>query len=233
MQEVQKQEVQSLILGLAVFSKGRPLCLSSCHLSCVGFLTQLTSNSSSASQVSLGFLPLSSVKTFLELSYGLPLISQWPEWCHVATSLLQGRLGSYFAFVAWIAGAGQKEAKRSGSRVCQNPALRILPLVSPGASLLDDLYKYFSFHHSHGDTMTAMDPKQMNVAAAVWAVVSYVVADMEEMLPRAQQGTSNQARLPFLTRNPGSSASGSASLPNNSIRFICKEHMLSYHYYVF
>lgn len=55
----------------------------------------------------------------------------------------------------------------------------------PGASLLDDLYKYFSFHHSHGDTMTAMDPKQMNVAAAVWAVVSYVVADMEEMLPRA------------------------------------------------
>ncbi|XP_054564751.1 carboxypeptidase Q [Eptesicus fuscus] len=55
----------------------------------------------------------------------------------------------------------------------------------PGASLLDDLYKYFSFHHSHGDTMTAMDPKQMNVAAAVWAVVSYVVADMEEMLPRS------------------------------------------------
>ncbi|XP_007458118.1 PREDICTED: carboxypeptidase Q-like, partial [Lipotes vexillifer] len=55
----------------------------------------------------------------------------------------------------------------------------------PGASLLDDLYKYFSFHHSHGDTMTAMDPKQMNVAAAVWAVVSYVIADMEEMLPRS------------------------------------------------
>ncbi|XP_032172505.1 carboxypeptidase Q isoform X1 [Mustela erminea] len=55
----------------------------------------------------------------------------------------------------------------------------------PGASLVDDLYKYFSFHHSHGDTMTVMDPKQMNVAAAVWAVVSYVIADMEEMLPRS------------------------------------------------
>lgn len=55
----------------------------------------------------------------------------------------------------------------------------------PGASLRDDLYKYFSFHHSHGDTMTVMDPKQMNVAAAVWTVVSYVVADMEEMLPRS------------------------------------------------
>ncbi|XP_077604290.1 carboxypeptidase Q [Crocuta crocuta] len=55
----------------------------------------------------------------------------------------------------------------------------------PGASLLDDLYKYFSFHHSRGDTMTVMDAKQMNVAAAVWAVVSYVIADMEEMLPRS------------------------------------------------
>ncbi|KAM6216094.1 carboxypeptidase Q [Rhynchocyon petersi] len=54
----------------------------------------------------------------------------------------------------------------------------------PGASLLDDLYKYFFFHHSHGDTMTVMDPKQMNIAAALWAVVSYVVADLEEMLPR-------------------------------------------------
>ncbi|XP_003782607.1 carboxypeptidase Q [Otolemur garnettii] len=54
----------------------------------------------------------------------------------------------------------------------------------PGASLLDDLNKYFFFHHSHGDTMTALDPKQMNVAAAVWAVVSYVVADLDEMLPR-------------------------------------------------
>ncbi|XP_062935707.1 carboxypeptidase Q isoform X2 [Cynocephalus volans] len=55
----------------------------------------------------------------------------------------------------------------------------------PGASLRDDLYKYFSFHHSHGDTMTVMDPKQMNVAAAVWAVVAYVIADIEEMLPRS------------------------------------------------
>lgn len=71
------------------------------------------------------------------------------------------------------------------SNSCHNTSLRSLPLFSPGASLLDDLYKYFSFHHSHGDTMTIMDPKQMNIAAAVWAVVSYVVADMEEMLPRS------------------------------------------------
>ncbi|KAM7124062.1 carboxypeptidase Q isoform 1-T4 [Ciconia maguari] len=54
----------------------------------------------------------------------------------------------------------------------------------PGASLLDDLSKYFWFHHSQGDTMTVQDPNQMNLCAAVWTVVSYVIADMEEMLPR-------------------------------------------------
>ncbi|NXL53376.1 CBPQ Carboxypeptidase, partial [Podilymbus podiceps] len=54
----------------------------------------------------------------------------------------------------------------------------------PGASLRDDLSKYFWFHHSQGDTMTVQDPKQMNLCAAVWTVVSYVIADMEEMLPR-------------------------------------------------
>ncbi|XP_063183312.1 carboxypeptidase Q isoform X1 [Chroicocephalus ridibundus] len=54
----------------------------------------------------------------------------------------------------------------------------------PGASLRDDLSKYFWFHHSQGDTMTVQDPNQMNLCAAVWTVVSYVIADMEEMLPR-------------------------------------------------
>ncbi|XP_019406415.1 PREDICTED: carboxypeptidase Q isoform X2 [Crocodylus porosus] len=53
----------------------------------------------------------------------------------------------------------------------------------PGASLRDDLSKYFWFHHSQGDTMTVQDPSQMNLCAAVWTVVSYVIADMEEMLP--------------------------------------------------
>lgn len=77
------------------------------------------------------------------------------------------------------------ESEQLFSSVCQNTSLRILPLFFPGASLLDDLYKYFSFHHSRGDTITVMDPKQMNVAAALWAVVSYVVADLEEMLPRS------------------------------------------------
>lgn len=54
----------------------------------------------------------------------------------------------------------------------------------PGASLLDDASRYFWFHHSEGDTMTVQNPIWMNYCAAVWTVVSYVVADLEEMLPR-------------------------------------------------
>uniref|UniRef100_K7G9S7 Carboxypeptidase Q n=1 Tax=Pelodiscus sinensis TaxID=13735 RepID=K7G9S7_PELSI len=54
----------------------------------------------------------------------------------------------------------------------------------PGASLHDDDSKYFWFHHTQGDTMTVQDPSQMNLCAAIWTVVSYVIADMEEMLPR-------------------------------------------------
>ncbi|XP_060099445.1 carboxypeptidase Q [Heteronotia binoei] len=53
----------------------------------------------------------------------------------------------------------------------------------PGASLHDDITRYFWFHHSQGDTMTVQDPTQMNLCAAFWAVVSYVIADMEERVP--------------------------------------------------
>ncbi|XP_069813420.1 carboxypeptidase Q [Dendropsophus ebraccatus] len=54
----------------------------------------------------------------------------------------------------------------------------------PGASLIDDISKYFWFHHSEGDTMTVQNPIWMNLCAAIWTVVAYVVADLEEMLPR-------------------------------------------------
>lgn len=64
------------------------------------------------------------------------------------------------------------------------PIMEYCPFFSVGASLRDDLSKYFWFHHSQGDTMTVQDPNQMNLCAAVWAVVSYIIADMEEMLPR-------------------------------------------------
>lgn len=54
----------------------------------------------------------------------------------------------------------------------------------PGASLKNLNDNYFYFHHSQGDTMTVQDPVAMNLCSAVWAVTSFVVADMDQMLPR-------------------------------------------------
>ncbi|XP_022087593.1 carboxypeptidase Q-like [Acanthaster planci] len=54
----------------------------------------------------------------------------------------------------------------------------------PGGSLLNHNEHYFWFHHSDGDTMSVQDPHQMDLCAAVWTVVSYIVADLDNMLPR-------------------------------------------------
>lgn len=62
-------------------------------------------------------------------------------------------------------------------------AFQLLFLL-PGASLHTADSKYFWFHHSQGDTMTVQEPAEMNLCSAVWAVVAYVVADLDEMLPR-------------------------------------------------
>ncbi|XP_062395588.1 carboxypeptidase Q-like [Sardina pilchardus] len=54
----------------------------------------------------------------------------------------------------------------------------------PGASLHTADSKYFWFHHTEADTMTVQSPLEMNLCSALWAVVAYVVADLDEMLPR-------------------------------------------------
>ncbi|XP_062848306.1 carboxypeptidase Q-like [Trichomycterus rosablanca] len=54
----------------------------------------------------------------------------------------------------------------------------------PGASLHTADGRYFWFHHTQADMMTVQNPSEMNLCSAVWAVVSYVVADLDEMLPR-------------------------------------------------
>ncbi|KAL0985287.1 hypothetical protein UPYG_G00155050 [Umbra pygmaea] len=54
----------------------------------------------------------------------------------------------------------------------------------PGASLHVADSKYFWFHHTDGDTISVQDPMEMNLCSALWAIVAYVVADLEEMLPR-------------------------------------------------
>jgi carboxypeptidase Q len=54
----------------------------------------------------------------------------------------------------------------------------------PGGSLANENGKYFYFHHSNGDTMTVLNADELDLCTAVWAVVAYTIADIDEMLPR-------------------------------------------------
>ncbi len=54
----------------------------------------------------------------------------------------------------------------------------------PIGSLANHNERYFWFHHSDGDTMSVLSPIEMNLCSAVWAVYAYVLADMDQLLPR-------------------------------------------------
>ncbi|XP_019861754.1 PREDICTED: carboxypeptidase Q-like [Amphimedon queenslandica] len=54
----------------------------------------------------------------------------------------------------------------------------------PTASLANHNEHYFWYHHSNGDTMDVLDPEEMNLCSAVWAVYAYVLADLDDVLPR-------------------------------------------------
>lgn len=60
----------------------------------------------------------------------------------------------------------------------------------PGISLGNKNGKYFWYHHSEGDMMTVENPRDLDLCTAVWASVSYILADMSIMLPRATQKAS-------------------------------------------
>ncbi|XP_012941770.1 carboxypeptidase Q [Aplysia californica] len=68
-----------------------------------------------------------------------------------------------------------------------------LNLGVPGGSILNENSKYFDFHHSNGDTMTVQDSNAMDLCSAVWAVSSFVIADLDKMLPANR----TIASLPF------------------------------------
>ena len=54
----------------------------------------------------------------------------------------------------------------------------------PTGSIANHNEHYFYFHHSDGDTMTVLDPHQMDLCSAVWTAFAYVLADMDDLLPR-------------------------------------------------
>jgi carboxypeptidase Q len=58
----------------------------------------------------------------------------------------------------------------------------------PGMGLQVDGTRYFWYHHTAADTIDKLDPRELAECVAALAVMVYVVADMEEKLPRATGG---------------------------------------------
>jgi hypothetical protein len=56
-----------------------------------------------------------------------------------------------------------------------------VPTISPAV----DGTRYFWFHHSSGDTMDKLDPREMAENVAFLAVTAFVAADMPGYLPRS------------------------------------------------
>ena len=54
----------------------------------------------------------------------------------------------------------------------------------PGMGLNDDGTRYFWYHHSEGDTVDKLDPREMAQCVAAMAVMAYVLADLPQPLPR-------------------------------------------------
>uniref|UniRef100_A0A2A4IU93 Carboxypeptidase Q n=2 Tax=Heliothis virescens TaxID=7102 RepID=A0A2A4IU93_HELVI len=54
----------------------------------------------------------------------------------------------------------------------------------PGASLHNDNSKYFWFHHTEGDTMNVESPEELDLGAAFWTAVAYIIADISVDIPR-------------------------------------------------
>ena len=44
--------------------------------------------------------------------------------------------------------------------------------------------RYFWYHHTEADVLTAMESKSLDTCLAVWASLSYIIADMREALPQ-------------------------------------------------
>lgn len=54
----------------------------------------------------------------------------------------------------------------------------------PTSVLLTRNERYFHYHHTRADTMSAVSSRDLDLCAAFWTAISYVVADLRDMLPR-------------------------------------------------
>lgn len=56
----------------------------------------------------------------------------------------------------------------------------------PGGSLWTSNEKYFYYHHSNADTMLVENPEALDRGTALFAAVSYLLADLSIDLPHQQ-----------------------------------------------
>ena len=70
--------------------------------------------------------------------------------------------------------------------------LDVQPWISesnvPGGSIWTQNNRYFNYHHTGADNMAVLDPQHLDMAAALWTVYTWVLADTDSMLPRAAPG---------------------------------------------
>jgi carboxypeptidase Q len=82
---------------------------------------------------------------------------------------------------ALLAGVGADSVSRGGGGADIGP---IMQRGVPGMGLRTEGERYFWYHHTDADTVDKLDPRDMALCVAVMAVMAYVVADLEEPLPR-------------------------------------------------
>jgi carboxypeptidase Q len=82
---------------------------------------------------------------------------------------------------ALLAPIGANDITKGGGGADIGP---IMALGVPGMGLVTDGTKYFWYHHTEADTIDKLDPHDMALCVAAMAIMSYVVADLPEKLPR-------------------------------------------------
>jgi carboxypeptidase Q len=81
-----------------------------------------------------------------------------------------------------LAGIGAGTVTQGGGGVDIGP---IMEKGVPGMALHVDGLRYFEIHHTAADTMDKVDPAELARCVAAMAVMTYVVADLPEPLPRS------------------------------------------------
>lgn len=66
----------------------------------------------------------------------------------------------------------------------------------PGISLNTENELYFYYHHSPADMITVLKSDELDMNTALWATVSYVLADLSVPLPR-ESATNEHTKIPL------------------------------------